>query len=92
MPTDLKHQITTLLNTYLATFNASDYATASKYYYSPSIAISASGVLLLPAAADMASFLSTTVSRLKVDGFDHSEWIGEKAIVVLEDEGERGLL
>lgn len=92
MTSPLSSQISHLLNTYLSTFNNSSFTTASKYYHCPATAISASGIVILPAPSDMAEFLSTTVDRLKTNGFDHSEWVGGKTIIVLEDDGEKGLV
>ncbi|TID20110.1 hypothetical protein E2P81_ATG07417 [Venturia nashicola] len=91
-PSPLSTQISTILNTYLSAFNTADYKTASKHYHSPAMAISASGVTILPSPCQMADLLSATVTKLKEDNFDHSEWVGEKKIIVLEDEGEKGLV
>lgn len=100
-PTPLQTKISNHLTTYLTAFNTSNFTTASKYYHTPSIAISATGVTILPSPTEISTLLSTTVDRLKkTNGFDHSEWIGEKTIIVLEDDdgggdndgGERGLV
>lgn len=40
----------------------------------------------------MAEFLAATVAKLREDRFHHSEWMGEKTIIVLEDDGEKGLV
>jgi ketosteroid isomerase-like protein len=81
-----KAEISQLLDTYLSAFNNGNLATASHYYHEPAVAISSSGLTLLPTRSDLATFLSATVVRLREDGFDHSEWIGEKNVTVLEAE------
>lgn len=91
MTPPLKTQISQLLDTYLRAFNTSNFKAASTYYHKNATAISASGVVLLPTPSDIAELLLTTVGKLKQDGFDHSEWVGEKTILVLEDDDEKGL-
>lgn len=90
--TTTESQISTLLNAYLHSFNTSSYTEASTYYHEPAIAISATGTILLPTRPGIATFLSNTVTRLQQDSFDHSEWIGFKKIIILEDDGEKGLV
>lgn len=88
----LSTQISTLLDAYIKAFNASDYTTASTYFHEPALVVSASGVAVLPSTSDVTNELVATVTELREDDFHHSEWIGEKTIIVLENEGEKGLL
>lgn len=88
----LESQIADLLDTYLSTFNAGDFTTASRYYDQPSVAVGASGLAIFQTREDFAGLLASTVTRLKRVGFDRSEWVGEKQITVLEDDGFKGLV
>ena len=81
---DLETQLSDQLDSYIAAFNARDFLTAASHYHEPAVAISSSaGVTILPKRVDLAGFLSDTVARLVTDGFDHSEWMGPKKVVVL---------
>jgi ketosteroid isomerase-like protein len=79
----VKKEISDLLEIYISSFNACDLEAAASYYDEPAFAISSSGASLLPSRADRASSFRSTVERLKSEGWDHSEFIGEKAIVEL---------
>lgn len=85
-------QIAEQLDSYIGAFNAGDFSTAAANYHEPAMAISANAVTILPARKDFSNFLSSTVERLRKDGFDHSEWAGPKKIIVLENTPESGLV
>jgi ketosteroid isomerase-like protein len=88
----LEATISQQLDTYIGAFNAGDYSTAASNYHEPAVSIGADAVTILPARKDLSNFLSSTVERLRKDGFDHSEWAGPKKVVVLENTPERGLI
>jgi len=92
MASVIESEISVLLDTYLAAFNKGDFTTCAEYYHEPAVAITSSGLTHLPARSDLATFLETTVKRLRKEGFEKSEWIGEKRVEVLEDDGEKGLV
>lgn len=86
--TDLQKLISDLLDTYIASFNAGDYAKAASYYSEPSVGIAAgSPVTVMGTHKDRVDVLESTVARLREDGFEHSEWGGPKTIIVLDPEG-----
>ena len=81
---NLETQLSDQLDTYIAAFNARNFQSAASHYHEPAVAISAAaGVTILPKRVDLAAFLSSTVERLVKDGFDHSEWMGPKKLIVL---------
>lgn len=81
----LTSHLSALLDTYISSFNARDFPAAALYYSSPTVSISASGSTVLPSRNDLAAFFSDTVTRLEKDGFDHSEWMAPKKVVVLDE-------
>lgn len=89
---ELKKTISDLLETYISTFNKQDLPGAASYYDEPAFIISATGAKLMPARADYVSVFTETVQRLKDSGWDHSEFIGEKNITVMQDDAEGALV
>ena len=89
---ELSKTISDLLETYIATFNRQDLPGAASYYDEPAFIISASGAKLMPARKDYVSVFTETVQRLKDSGWDHSEFIGEKGINVMQDDSEGALV
>lgn len=85
-----KTEISDILESYISKFNNNDLAGAASYYDEPAVIISAEGVKLMPAQKDYVSTFTETVKRLKSEGWDHSEFIGEKGIAVLD--GDKGLV
>jgi ketosteroid isomerase-like protein len=85
----LEDQISQTLDNYITAFNASDFKGASSYYDTPCAIISSSGLAISSSQEQLENLFSTVVSGLKQRGFDHSEWIGEKKVVMLED-GRKG--
>lgn len=81
----LEAQLSHQLDEYISAFNAGDFVFAASHYNEPAVAISVAGVTILPARKDLAAFLSTTVDRLRKDGFDHSEWMGPKKVIILDE-------
>lgn len=79
--------ISQLLDVYIGHFNKGEFDKAASNYHEPAVSFSAGSVSILPGRKDLESFLSTTVDRLRRDGFDHSEWAGPKKIIVLDDKG-----
>jgi ketosteroid isomerase-like protein len=81
----LTTHLSTLLDTYISSFNARNFSAAALYYSSPAVSISASSSTILPSREDLAAFLSDIVTRLEKDGFDHSEWTAPKKVIVLDE-------
>jgi hypothetical protein len=79
----LKREISDLLETYITAFNTQSLSVAASYYDEPAFTISSSGASLLPSRSDRAASFKSTVARLKSEGWDHSEFIGEKSVVEL---------
>lgn len=85
-----KSHISDLLESYISKFNNNDLAGAASFYDEPAVVIAAEGVKLMPARKDYVSMFTETVARLKSEGWDHSEFIGEKSIAILD--AEKGLV
>lgn len=85
--TAIEQHISDLLDAYIASFNAGDYAKAASYYSEPSVAISASSVTVMGTLQDRINVLESTVSRLREQGFKHSEWGGPKKVIVMDEKG-----
>lgn len=83
----LEESISQQLDDYIADFNRGDFDKAATNYHEPTVALSAGSVSMLPKRQDLADMFSSTVARLRKDGFDHSEYVGPKKIVVLDDKG-----
>lgn len=84
--------ISSLLDSYIATFNTSDLPAASSYYTFPLALISStSGTTVLHSPADLIATFTSTLTRLKADGWTTSEYVGAKSIAVLveDDAGAR---
>jgi ketosteroid isomerase-like protein len=89
---ELKKRISNLLEEYISTFNRQDLPGAASYYDEPAFIIAASGAKLMPARKDYVSIFTETVERLRSEGWDHSEFIGEKDIRILQDDSEGALV
>jgi ketosteroid isomerase-like protein len=83
----LKNYISDLLDVYIGKFNRGDLNGAASHYDEPAVQLSAKGVTVLPIRREMAEMFTSTVERLRKDGWDHSEWGGPKKIIVLDMEG-----
>lgn len=89
---ELKNRISDLLEEYISTFNHQDLPGAASYYDEPAFIIAATGVKLMPARKDYVSTFTETVERLRSEGWDHSEFIGEKDIRIFQDDSEGALV
>jgi hypothetical protein len=87
MSSELDDVISNYLDSYIGSFNASNYEKASSYYNEPCVSISATGTIIMSTRRDVSEFLSTMSARLRGEGFDHSEWSGPKKVIVLDEKG-----
>ncbi|KAF1812297.1 hypothetical protein P152DRAFT_449564 [Eremomyces bilateralis CBS 781.70] len=83
----LEESISQQLDDYISDFNKGDFDKAATNYLEPAVTLSASSVSILSNRQDLADMLSSAVTRLRKDGFDHSEYVGPKKIIILDDKG-----
>lgn len=83
----LKGQISQQLDRYISKFNDGDFGWASSNYHEPTLFISAQAVVTLSTREDIMNNMSSTVEHLRKDGFSHTEWAGNKNIILLDENG-----
>ena len=86
-PEALEGHISQLLDIYSSKFNNGDFEEVASHYHEPAVAITAGSVVILPARKDLPNFLSEHAGRRRKNGYSHSEFVGPKKIIVLDEKG-----